>query len=164
MAASLFAFAATTKILAIRLFRNELADYELLPSWLIAPVAVALPLAELAAAAAAFVPSTRIAGSFALLLLLCVFSIAIGINLGRGRTQIRCACFGEESQTLSWVSLFRNGMIVIPLLLAILLHAPTIHFVTAAGSVGALLYVTLGWLLLEAARHAEIVRPKEAIR
>jgi hypothetical protein len=160
--AGVFVAAAATKLLAIARFRDELADYELLPGPLIGLASVVLPLSELGAAGATFALSTRVAGSIALVVLLAVFSAAIGINLGQGHKKIRCACFGESSQTLSWVSLFRNGMLAVALLPAILLPAQTTQFLTFAGGIGALICGCLCWLLLEAARGVESIKNMEA--
>lgn len=44
-------------------------------------------------------------------LLLATFTVAVGVNLVRGRTHIACACFGRSSQRLSWRLPLRNGML-----------------------------------------------------
>jgi hypothetical protein len=51
--------------------------------------------------------------------LLCLFSIAIAINLSRGRSDISCHCAGIlGNQKLSWWQLLRNaGLLVCCLLL-----------------------------------------------
>lgn len=156
--AIIFAAAALTKLQSLSRFRDELSDYELLPTWLIGPSAAVIPLLELGSAAIAIYPPTRLIGSAALLALLLLFSVAIGVNLRRGRTDVRCACFGENSQTLDWVLLLRNGLLGLSLLSALIVPASTTELLTVAGALAAVTGLALGWLVIEAARGVEITK------
>ena len=79
------------------------------PARIVRPLAVVLPLAELAVAAALLVPSTARAGAIGALALLAVFSTAIVLNLARGRRP-DCHCFGQvHSEPIGAATLLRNA-------------------------------------------------------
>jgi peroxiredoxin len=81
------------------------------PEWLVAPLALVLPIAELATGIALLLTSTRVAGAVAALSLLAVFSAAVGVNLVRGRKP-DCHCFGQlHSAPASWKTLVRNALL-----------------------------------------------------
>jgi hypothetical protein len=90
-------------------FRAALTDYRLLPGFAIAPVAFAIPVAELGVAAtlpfAALTPWPEIAAAGLLLL----FGGAMAINLLRDRRDISCGCsFGAKDGGLHWSLVARN--------------------------------------------------------
>lgn len=88
--------------------RNALADFGV-PRILAAPVAVVLPVVELAVAALLVPRATARSGAIAAMVLLGVFIVAMGINLARGR-QPDCHCFGQlHSAPLGWSTVMRNG-------------------------------------------------------
>jgi hypothetical protein len=103
-----FLSASIPKLFAPRDFRRALTNYQLLPIWLVAPVATWLPRFELLIAVAlltgvAITITATIAG-----LALLAFSIAVGVNLARGR-QIECGCFGAVSpRRITWWLVLRN--------------------------------------------------------
>lgn len=77
------------------------------------PLSLVLPIAELIVAAA-LVPaaSVRIAAVAAFSLLL-IFTVAIGVNLTRGRTP-DCNCFGQlHAAPIGWPTLVRNAALAI---------------------------------------------------
>ncbi len=81
------------------------------PDRLVAPVALLLPVAELVVAIALLFATTRSAGALGALVLLGVFSTAIGVSLARGRTP-DCHCFGQlHSTPASWKTLVRNALL-----------------------------------------------------
>lgn len=101
-------------------FARGLAAYQLLPAPTIAPLAWLLPLLE-GALALAFLLGwvLPLAGMVAALLLL-TFTVAIVINLRRGRV-VSCNCHGSAQQTpISWGLVARNALLLV---LAILLAA-----------------------------------------
>jgi hypothetical protein len=74
--------------------------------------AVVLPAAEVAVAVALLVPATSSAGAIGALALLLVFSVAVAVEVVRGRTA-DCGCFGKDrSGTLSGATLLRNGLLI----------------------------------------------------
>ena len=152
LVAATFVVAAATKLRSLDGFRSELADYQLLPSWSTMPIAVVIPCVEVAAAIFALLPATRPVGALGLFVLLMIFCVAIAVNLHRGRREISCACFGAKSRTLSWVLLFRNGLLALPLLVTAILAAAPEPFLTLAGAIGAAVGAVLALLALEMAK------------
>jgi hypothetical protein len=78
------------------------------PGPLVAPVATALPFAELGVAVALVISASAVAGAIAALVLLGTFITGITISLARGR-QPDCRCFGQvHSAPVGWKTLIRN--------------------------------------------------------
>lgn len=143
--AVLLASAATHKLRAPGRFARQLGDYQLLPEFLLRPVARLVPVLELVIAFALLVPLSRAGAALAAAGLLALYAVAMGINLWRGRRDIDCGCAGpDQAQPLRPVLLLRNGVLV---LLALLASAtPMVRelnlfdgFVTVAASAVALL-------------------------
>jgi peroxiredoxin/uncharacterized membrane protein YphA (DoxX/SURF4 family) len=83
------------------------------PSALAAPLALLLPLGELAVAASLLPASTTWWGALGALALLSVFVVGISVNLARGRTP-DCHCFGQlHSAPAGWKTLARNGVLAL---------------------------------------------------
>lgn len=92
----LLLLAGSAKLRDLAAFRDVLADYELLaPRWL-APVAVALALAECAAGLALLPVATRPAGAVLAVVLWLVVTAAVVLALARGRGGIACGCGGAQ--------------------------------------------------------------------
>jgi hypothetical protein len=120
--ALVFLTAALGKMRHWTVFHGVVANYRLLPDFLVAPFAYFLPPVELLLGAALLVgrlsPWTEIATAA----LLSLFALAMGINLLRGRRHIDCGCFQSAlKQSLSWHLVVRNGAMVLLLGLALLL-------------------------------------------
>jgi uncharacterized membrane protein len=121
--AAIFAWSGAVKAVDLERFEGAAAKYRLLPRAVEKHVAWAVPLCEWAGAAGLLNPSTRTCAAVGLLLLLCLFTGAIGINLVRGRTNIDCGCFGPAlRQDLSAWLLARNAVLMV---LAALVATPT---------------------------------------
>lgn len=133
LAAAVFAVAAASKLRRVRAFREELSAYELLPGSLLPVASVALPLAELAVAAACVMPATRRAGAVAAIVLLLLFSATLGSSIRRGRKRIACACFGRSSQHLHWGLVLRNVALATALVVYVAGGAPTLAEAGVAG-------------------------------
>jgi len=81
------------------------------PERLAGGVALGLPLAELAIAAALLVAATRVYAAAAAFVLLCVFCAAIGFAIARGRAP-DCHCFGQlHSAPAGRSALARNTLL-----------------------------------------------------
>jgi methylamine dehydrogenase accessory protein MauD len=81
------------------------------PAALAAPLAIFLPLAELAVAAALIPTATAFWGALGALALLLLFVAGIGTNLARDRRP-DCHCFGQlHSAPAGWSTLARNGVL-----------------------------------------------------
>jgi len=82
------------------------------PEWLTAPLALSLPVIEILVALALVPLSTAWWGSIAALVMLSIFTVAIGINLARGRSP-NCHCFGKlHSEPVSRTTLVRDLVLV----------------------------------------------------
>src|SRR5258708_11205395 len=87
--------------------RQALVDFGV-PARLVTPLAVLLPLAELAVAVALIPTASAWWGALGALALLVLFITAIGYTLARGRTP-DCHCFGQlHSAPAGWATLVRN--------------------------------------------------------
>jgi len=120
-AAAIFLASGVLKFYDLEAFRSAVANYRILPSRLVTPFAWAVPTVESAAAAGLLVAATRPWPVLALLGLLGAFTLAIVINLARGRTDIDCGCFGPAlRQRLSWRLLARNGALFAMLVIVLM--------------------------------------------
>ncbi len=115
--ALIFLTAAFGKLRRWSTFEGVVANYRLLPDPLNRGVAWLLPPAELllAVALASGLPHAElVAGG-----LLCVFAVAMAVNLVRGRTYIDCGCFdAAQRQPLRWSLVVRNAVLMGLLIIA----------------------------------------------
>ncbi len=108
--AAVFSAAAFGKLTDLAGTRDGLAGFGL-PRAVVAPVALALPAAELVVAVLLLFGVTRVAGAAGALGLLAIFSVAIVANLARGRTP-DCHCFGRlHSAPAGWGTVARNAVL-----------------------------------------------------
>lgn len=135
-------------------FRASLSAYELLPAALVPAVALSLPLAELLLAVGLLQSATRAFAALGAAVLLAVYTLAIGINLARGRGAIDCGC-GDPArrQPLSGWLLLRNltlvGLSLLPFLPALRREVGWLDFAVAVlAAVTAGLIYTAGNRLL----------------
>lgn len=103
--ALVMASAALPKIRNADEFQGVVANYKLLPGFMVMPFARLLPWLELAAAIALLVPYARELGALAAAGLFMMFAIALAINVGRGRTHIDCGCVRRPT-TASRIGMF----------------------------------------------------------
>lgn len=106
--ALLWGTAATHKALSWSLFRQQLADYRVLPRRLNDPAAALLPLLEAALALGWLAAATRPAAALLSAALLSSFAAAMAWNLRQGRDSIDCGCGGDAGQTIRWALAVRN--------------------------------------------------------
>jgi Methylamine utilisation protein MauE len=124
--AVLFAAAGLSKLWHPAAYRTAIAAYALLPAPVVAPAAILLAAAEVAAAVLLLWPAGAVIGAALLWALLLLFSVAIGINLRRGRTDIDCGCwmFGTRPETphgsIGPGTLLRNAALAALVLVAVL--------------------------------------------
>jgi hypothetical protein len=115
--ALVFLAAAAAKMRHWTVFPGIVANYRLLPPFLVGPVAIVLPPVEAAIGAA--LPTGLLApvAEAAAVLLLAAFAAAMAINLLRGRGHIDCGCFqGTLKQELRWALVSRNVLLLALLL------------------------------------------------
>lgn len=121
-----FLLAATQKSQHWKILSGVIANYRLLPRWMVWPAAALLPPVEMGVAilllSAQLLPWAE-AGAVALLLL---FAAAMAINLARGRADIDCGC-GQSflKQTLSWSLVARNAALAAMLLPSFAVPGPS---------------------------------------
>ena len=107
--AVVFLVAGANKLQALHTFEGVVYNFRLLPEALVRPVAYSLPFMELALAAALLITATRSYAGWSAAVLLGIFTLAVAVNLLRGRREIDCGCFSSElKQRLSPWLLLRN--------------------------------------------------------
>ena len=106
--AAVFAVAGAAKLADRAGTRRAVVEFGA-PERLAGPLALLLPLAELAVAGLLLPATTALVGAAGALALLAVFSGAIALSVARGRAP-DCHCFGQlHSAPASWKTLARNG-------------------------------------------------------
>ena len=119
--ALLLGVASWGKLRGLRGFEAVLADYRLVPRWLLRWAAVAIACCEGVLAGmwlvTPWLTATTIFVGIGTALLMAVYGGAITLNLLRGRSWIDCGCGGGEQ--LSWMLVVRNlvltGFALLPL-------------------------------------------------
>jgi hypothetical protein len=98
--------AGVMKIGSLSQFGLQIAAYQIVPTWTSKMAGYALPPAEIVVGASLFLlPQLSVAAIF----LFVSFAIAVGVNLLRGRTELRCGCFGATGRhTISRAHLAGN--------------------------------------------------------
>jgi hypothetical protein len=110
--AVLFASSSYHKALDLSRFEWVLANYQLLPSVLVGPAASLMTAIEIGVSAALLFPASRKSAATTAAALLLAYSLAIGINLLRGRTEIDCGCGGDTEQPIGPGLLLRNALLI----------------------------------------------------
>ena len=109
--ALVFAVAGGAKLLDVVGSRRSLEDFGV-PMFLARPLALLLPLAELACAVALLVDPWALTGALGAAGLLILFVLAISLNLSRGRRP-DCHCFGRlSSEPIGAATLIRNALLL----------------------------------------------------
>lgn len=162
--AVIFANALVHKLRHPGWFRQQLADYGLLPASLVKPVARLLPWLEALIALALLIPVSRSAAAISAALLLALYAAAIGINLWRGRRDIDCGCSGPgQAQPLRPQLLGRNALLIT---LAVLAACPPLlrdfalfdlFIVIASAATGLLLYAAADALMANTPRLMKLI-------
>lgn len=86
-------------------FQSVVSNYRLLPEFLVAPFARMLPWLELACAIALLMTPARELAAWIATGLFLMFSLALAINVGRGRTHIDCGCVRRPA-SMSRIGMF----------------------------------------------------------
>ncbi|MCB1692043.1 MAG: hypothetical protein KDI19_04710 [Pseudomonadales bacterium] len=151
----LWLFASMHKLGEHGIFEATLADYQLLPTSLVRPVARLLAYTEGCLAIAWIVRAQPVYVVGISTALLSLYALAMGINIVRGRTGISCGCSfaatGEDAR-LSWWLVLRNLGLVAVAFIALVpttgrhLGAADYMVIVAALLACALLQVAIGQL------------------
>jgi hypothetical protein len=131
--------------------QGVIANYRLVPDALVKPITYLLPPAE--ALLAIWLVSGWAASSAAAAAagLLCLFAVAMAVNLGRGRRDIDCGCFQIAlRQTLSWPLVWRNLCLALGLVLSTAFVGASVGVWSTLYAVllGAVLFVLLSTLTI----------------
>lgn len=130
----LLALAGVTKVADRASFRQAVAEYGMLPIALEAPFAALLPIVELTLGALLLLGLGTTAAAAIATPIFLTFTLAIGVNLARGRS-FNCHCFGAvSSDTIGWPALLRS----------LLLAAGALVVAIGASRFGALEYTLFG--------------------
>lgn len=117
---ALLILSGVSKLREQEVFRDALANYELLPQPLIGLTARALPVGEVLAGVLLLPVASRPMGAVLALALLALVTAAITINLARGRRQIDCGCGGTSHTPLSGGLIVRNAALALLAVAAVL--------------------------------------------
>lgn len=113
--ALLFLGSGYAKAANFAVFRATLAEYELVPPALVGIAAFIFAAVELLIGVGAVVTATAAPAMMAAACLLCVYALAIGINLARGRRDIDCGCTGPATRQLlsGWLLVRNSGLVAL---------------------------------------------------
>ena len=122
---AVFLTAAVHKLSDFSVFKATLSEYRLLPSMFEGTGAAIIVMLELVAGAGLFIPAVAPLVLPIVISLLVLYTLAIAINLARGRRDIDCGCSGPAMrQTLSGWLVVRNGALIAAAALCLLPTAP----------------------------------------
>lgn len=148
---AVFVRAIWHKLSDFPVFKVLFADYEILPSNLVAPASLILVLAEAAIVIGLVIPATRQAAAIAAIVLLAVYGLAIAVNLRRGRYAIDCGC-GGSGQGLSWFLVARNAILIA--IAGLAFASPLLREISVSDAIILGLSVVTVWLLILATEQA----------
>ena len=131
MVGGLFLVWGISKARNLNAFRVAIRQYELLPAVAVAPAAVTFAALECVLGALLVLGATVSVAAMASLVLVGLFTLAIGITLVRGRS-IPCGCHASVRDTVSVVDMLRNLLILG--MLAALIVVPSHPWAIRAGA------------------------------
>lgn len=124
-----FVASAAAKLRDLRGFRRTLRELRLLPTAAVAPVALAVPFAEVVAVGLLGLGGPALLAGFVFAAgLLGLFTLALASGLARG-VAAPCHCFGASERPLNRFDLARNGALI---------AAAVLGAVTSPGAVSAI--------------------------
>jgi uncharacterized membrane protein YphA (DoxX/SURF4 family) len=101
-------------------FQQVITDYRLLPASWSPLLARAIPIVEICAGLALLIPALQLIALAAVATLLAVYTLAIALNIARGRRDLDCGCAGPgQEQTISGWLLGRNLVLISLALLSV---------------------------------------------
>ena len=101
-----FVWAGTAKLMQIPSFVETVTAFDILPADLAAPFALAVIWIELIAGGLLILDIWPRSNALVVLVLLVIFSAALGINMYRGN-DVTCGCFGgDRGASLAWALLW----------------------------------------------------------
>tara|TARA_R110000787_G_scaffold52534_6_gene123648 strand:- start:11865 stop:12395 length:531 start_codon:yes stop_codon:yes gene_type:complete len=131
------------------LLPGVIANYRLLPSTLVAPAALLLPVTELLIGCALVLGFTSLPVVLAMALL-ALFALAMAINITRGRSHIDCGCGRSQLRhSIGWPLVARN-LVLAFLLAPRLWPAPTLSAIDIGTAIAGGLAIALAYPLYTA--------------
>ena len=117
----LFLVAGFSKTWDRRAFQIAVASFQIVPSRLAPAAAVAIVSLELAGAGLLLAGGYEWLGALLLCALLAAFNVALVANLLRGRRNLDCQCFGQQTLRIGWGHVAQNTlMLAMALLIGLL--------------------------------------------
>jgi putative oxidoreductase len=104
----LFLIAGLLKAWDRRAFQVAVTSFRILPSRFTASVAALIVTIELVASLLLLAGIYEWLAAFMLGALLAAFTIAIAVNLHRGRIHLDCRCFGQPTISIGWAHVVQN--------------------------------------------------------
>jgi hypothetical protein len=111
--ALIFIASGGMKLFQPKQFVGIVRDFQILPDVLTKPVAYLLPYLELSVGLFLLLNVYSDVFLVIAMIMLAAFTLAITINLMRGRVSISCGCFGSRKHELSWLLVVRNLLLVV---------------------------------------------------
>ncbi len=157
--AGVFASAVYHKLVEPAAFRAVVSNYRLLPDSLVTAVAGGLVVLECITVIALLIPASGALGAWMACCLLLAYTLAITINLARGRTHMDCGCTGpardpnaQGGELSSWLLVRNLPLVAIALVAGFPVDPRSLlgwDFATIVFAVAALgmLYTTMNHLL-----------------
>ena len=109
----IFVVAAVHKWKDLGEFQETLANYQVIPTFLVKPFSFAMPMVELFAGVGILVPAITNLSALVIALLLLTYMTAMSLNLVKGRRSIDCGCGGgDQKQNISEWLVLRNAVLV----------------------------------------------------
>ncbi len=100
-------FAAVMKLTSRHDFAKLVGAFGLVPSSWSTSIAIGLPWAEAVVGSLLVLGVVPVLAGGAAVLMLVVFTLAVALNLARGRFELSCGCFGGRA-TIGWHLVLRN--------------------------------------------------------
>jgi hypothetical protein len=148
--------AGAMKVGGMRVFGQQIVAYNVLPRPLARLTGYLLPPAEMMLGISMlFVPRLAVVAA----LFFVSFALAVGLNLLRGRTELRCGCFGSTGQhTISRVHVAGNfGLALLAVLSFLENHRPSFLAFQAGVSLVLLVLLLSAWRALTP-KHVQLHR------
>ena len=109
---ALFLWAGLSKMPQPENFARTIDAFNLLPQILILPTAIILPYVEFLTGLSLLLGFKTRLSACVCLGLLCLFAIALGINILRGMDNMACGCFGIGTDDTLSTALIRNVVLI----------------------------------------------------
>lgn len=106
----MFVYAGVMKIADPAGFAQAIANYRILPLWMVSTAAIILPWVEVLAGTSLILGLFLPGGSLIVAGLMLAFACALGFDLWRG-LDISCGCFGASKDSITWLYVVRDTVL-----------------------------------------------------